>query len=315
MSDRQVKPLRPFNFKIVQEPLTGLLRNMDSDLQRRIKQVEAARDVDQYMQLTLLLIMLRVAINSYQAVGFLLTDLDQNPKRLDRFVIVVPPINRQIMDLWFTVVYLLDDFEPRRIIYEKGAYRELRKVLEESELRYGTDPESQDWLEDMREFAKRVETQSPLNDEEKRNPSSIPSWPHPHSLSEKPTKSQDFLKFLDKFLYGETSVEAHLKPAGLMLVAGIVLSDIAPEHVSQSDAVTTSLSHLKRRVEDRSIHQYKFRHLSRTVITLLGIISEIEMHCKLNNKEQAIKIWEQMAEYSADAKDIYEARYKAGLSS
>lgn len=302
MFGRQVKPLRPFNFKIVQEPLTGLLRNMDSDLQRRIKQVEAARDVQQYMQLTLLLIMLRVAINSYQAVGFLLTDLDEHPKRLDRFVIVVPPINRQIMDLWFTVVYLLNDFEPRRIIYEKGAYRELRKVLEESELRYGTDLEWQDWLEDMREFAKMVETQIPLSEQEKGIPSSIPSWPHPHSLSEKPTKSQDFLKFLDKFLYGETSVEAHLKPAGLMLVAGIVLSDIAPEH-------------LKRRVEDRSIHQYKFRHLSRTVITLLGIVSEIEMHCKLNNKEQAIKIWERMAEYSADAKDIYEARYKVDLSS
>ncbi len=268
MFDRQVKPLRPFDFKIVQEPLTGLLRNVDSDLQRRIKQVEAARDVEQYMQLTLLLIMLRVAINSYQAVGFLLTDLDEHPKRLDRFVIVVPPINRQIMDLWFTVVYLLDDFEPRRIVYEKGAYRELRKVLEESELRYGTDPEWQDWLEDMREFAKMLETQVPLSDEEKRNPSSIPSWPHPHSLSEKPTRSQDFLKFLDNLLYGETSVEAHLKPAGLMVVAGIVLSDIAPEH-------------LKRRVEDRSIHQYKFRHLSRTVITLLGIVSEIEMHCKL----------------------------------
>jgi hypothetical protein len=203
MFDRQVKPLRPFNFKIVQEPLTGLLRNMDSDLHRRIKQVEAARDMQQYMQLTLLLIMLRVAINSYQAVGFLLTDLDEHPKRLDRFVIVVPPINRHIMDLWFTVVYLLDDFEPRRIIYEKGAYRELRKVLEESELRYGTDPEWQDWLEDMREFAKMVETQIPLSEEEKRSPSSIPSWPHPHSLSEKPTKSQDFLKFLDKFLYGE----------------------------------------------------------------------------------------------------------------
>lgn len=71
----------------------------------------------------------------------------------------MPPINRQIMDLWFTVVYLLDDFEPRRIAYEKGAYRELRKTL-------------------VAEFAKKVETQLPLSDEEKRNPNSIPSWPH-----------------------------------------------------------------------------------------------------------------------------------------
>jgi hypothetical protein len=48
------KPLRQLNFTIIQEPLTGLLRNMDSDLQRRIKEVQAAGNVDEHRQLTLL---------------------------------------------------------------------------------------------------------------------------------------------------------------------------------------------------------------------------------------------------------------------
>jgi hypothetical protein len=50
------------------------------------------------------------------------------------------------------------------------------------------------------------------------------------------------------------------------------------------------------------------------VIVLLGIISEIELHCDLNNKDQAAKVWERLADYSRDAKDVYEARYKSLLS-
>ena len=55
--------------------------------------------------------MLRVAHNSYQALAFLLSDLDPHPKRLPRYVLIVPPVNRQIMDLWFSLVYIMDDFE------------------------------------------------------------------------------------------------------------------------------------------------------------------------------------------------------------
>ncbi len=91
------------------------------------------------------------------------------------------------------------------------------------------------------------------------------------------------------------------EPAGLLTVAGIVLADITPERV-------------RRNVEDRNIHQYKFHHSYRTILTLLGIISEIEIHCTLNNKEQTVKVWERLAEYHADTKDIYEARYKATLA-
>jgi len=301
MMDRNVKPLRRFDFRIVQEPLTGLLRNMDSDLRRRIEEVQAAGNVEEHRRLTLLLIMLRFAINSYQAVGFLLSDLDEHPKRLARFVVVVPPINRQIMDLWFTIVYMMDDFGPRSLAYELGSYKELRRQIDDSRKRYGADPEWEGWFEDMQDLVTMVEKQLSLTAEQKANPQSIVSWPHPHALTEKPSKSQSFLQFLHQLIYGEVSVEAHLKPAGLMVSAGILLSDIAPIEV-------------REKIEGRAIHQYKFRHMCLTVVTLLGIVSEIEMHCKLNNTEQAMKIWQRLAEYNADAKDVYEARYKSALS-
>jgi hypothetical protein len=297
----ELKPLRQLNFAIIQEPLTGLLRNMDSDLQRRIQDAQEANNVVEHRQLTLLLIMLRFASNSYQAVGFLLSDLDVHPKRLPRFVLVVPSINRQIMDLWFTLIYMMDDFGLRSLEYEQYAYRQLKENIDATRKRYGPDPDWQDWFAASQELHVLMETQIPLTNEQKANPEkTIPSWPHPHALSEKLTKSQKFLQFLHELVYGDTSVEAHLKPAGLMMGAGILLADLGPEH-------------LRKNVEERTIHQYKFRHFCRTVITLLGIISEIEIHCNLNNREQAVKIWQRLAEYNADAKDVFDAHYKTRL--
>jgi len=301
-ANRERKPLETVNFVLIQEPLTGLLRNTDSDLQRQLKGIETSRNFREYRELTLLLIMLRSAANSYQALCFLLSDTEENTKRLPRFVLVAPSINRQIMDLWFTLVYIMDDFSARTLMYEQASYRQLREQIEYARNRYGAAEEWRDWFEDMQELSDMMETQMPLTSEQKANPSSaIPAWPHAHGLTEKPTKSQTFLKLLHELLYSDTSIEAHLKPAGLMMAAGILFADIAPEH-------------FRKAVEERTIHQYKFRHFCRTVLTLLGIISEIELRCKLGNAEQASKIWKRLIERNADAKEIYDARYKADFS-
>jgi hypothetical protein len=215
------------------------------------------------------------------------------------YVLIVPPVNRQIMDLWFSLVYIMDDFKNRVLLYEQVAYRQLREQIDKIRKRYGSDPDWSDWLEDMEDLSKLMESEIPLTSEQKANPSKeISSWPSPHDLSTKPSKCQDFLKLLDEEIYGEVSIVAHLKPAGLMQAAGIALAYIAPE------------AH-KKMVEERTIHQFKFRNFFQTVITLLGIISEIEMYCKLGNAEQIAKVWQRMAARNHDARDIYEARYKA----
>ena len=137
-----------------------------------------------------------------------------------------------------------------------------------------------------------------ISSEQKADPSkTIPSWPHTHDLSTRPSQSQPFLKFLDDEIYGEMSIAAHLKPAGFMHASGLVLTDMFSDHQ-------------KMMIEHRAIHQFKFRHYFHTVIILAGIISEIEMHCKLGNAEQIGKVWQRMAEWNSNARDIYEFRYK-----
>jgi hypothetical protein len=297
---KKVKPLEHFDFSVVQRPLDGLLRNMDSDLRRRLDLLARTNDLNEIRRFTLLQLILRFAINSYHAVAFLLSDLDDHPRRQPRFVLVVPPINRQLMDLWFSLVFMMDDFGPRALAYDQCGYRELREQVDKMRKQKADDPEWQDWFHDMWDLASLMEKQIPLTTSQIADPSSIDYWLAPYKLARQPTKSQSFLKFLEDLLYHDTSAEAHLKPGGLFMSGSILLADIAPEE-------------LRRVIENRTIHQYKFRQYCRTVLTLLGIASEIELYCKMNNHEQLTKVWTILAGYNADTKDVYEARYQALL--
>jgi hypothetical protein len=212
------KPLERFDFSVVQKPLDGLIRNMDSDLKRRVDFIGKTNDLDELRRFTLLQIMFRFAANSYHAVGFLLSDLDVNPKRIPRFVVVVPPINRQIMDLWFSLVYMMDDFGPRALAFDQCGYRELCEETEKMRKQYGTNREWQDWFQDMADLKELMEKQIPLTDAQKKDLSKIDYWPGPFKLSKQPTKSQNFLKFLNDLVYHNTSAHAHLKPGGLFAV-------------------------------------------------------------------------------------------------
>jgi hypothetical protein len=305
------KPIKQVDFKIIQEPLTGLVINLDRDLQHRASEAEQRNQIDEARQFMALLIMLRFANNSYEAVSFLLSDVDQHSRRLPRFVLVVPSVCRQIMDLWFTLVYITDDFTPRLLEYQQGGYRELRQQIADTQRLYGADnPDWQDWYTDMGETSTMAETYykmtpaqlaDPIPTPSNKGKAAIQSWPYPHSLCQRQSKCQDFLKLLNDLFYAEASAYAHVKPSALAVCGGMLLADIAPPH-------------FQKVIEERTRHQFKFRHFCRVVIALLGIASEIEVQCNLNNKEQAKKVWERFSEHSPDAKDVFEARYKSLLS-
>ena len=118
------------------------------------------------------------------------------------------------MDLWFTLVYIMDDFEVRSLQYETYAFRQLREHVDSYKARYLADPDWQNWFQDMEGLSELMKSQLPLSAEQIADPKTILSWPHPHALTEKPTKSQGFLKFLHELIYGDTSIEAHLPSNG-----------------------------------------------------------------------------------------------------
>src|SRR5580698_2750208 len=103
MTKRHIpKPLREFNYKLVEERMDGLLINIDRDLQKRGNQALRANSLDDERCLTLLNLMIRFARNSYDAVRYIAGDTPEDPRRKPNYVMVIPAINRQLMDLLFS---------------------------------------------------------------------------------------------------------------------------------------------------------------------------------------------------------------------
>jgi hypothetical protein len=301
MAEQKLAPLEVFDAGIVQMPLQGLLRNMDSELTRLFKQAMTSHDREAERRLSLFLIMLRFTKNSYEAVSFLCSDSDDAPKRKREFALILPPTNRQLLDLLFTLVFMLDEFPARSMAYELSGYRQAREEYDKFQIRYGTHPKWQAQLLTLREWLPTMEKYFSITPEQKANPAQIKYWHAPYRLMKTPTKSQPFMEFLEKWLYGETSAQAHLNAAGLFSVAVFLISDFAPDDKQKT-------------IAERNFEKYKFRHFSRTLITVLAIASEIDNFCQLKNREALSRLWVLLGGYAEEAEDVYKMRYQAMLA-
>jgi hypothetical protein len=300
MVKTKLPPLEAFNAEVVQKPLQGLLININRQMERQLKQAAQSGDREAERWLSLSLTMARVTFNSYQAICFLVSTTEEHPRRKKEFALVIPPANRQLFDLLFTLVYMMDDFRIRSIDYELSGYRQLRETFNRFHTRFGKNPKWRQWFKEQRETRRLMEKYLAISTRQKRNPQKIPYWQSPFRLKQKATKSQKFMQFLDEWLYGEISAQAHLNAAGLLEVGQFVLVSFAPEDI-------------RHRIESRTIHQYTFRQFSRTLITVLAIATEIDTFCSLGYRTALANLWVLLGGWVEEAKDVYDQRYRAML--
>jgi hypothetical protein len=297
---RKLKPLVPFDVSLIQKRLDGLLINVDRDLHRRIKAAGAARNGDLVRQLTLMDVMIRIASNAYAALCYLTVDQGA-PHWRKNFALVMAPVNRQLMDMLFTLVYIRDDFAARALAYERASYRAFKEEYKLYQDAYSKLPEWKHFFLDQKMLLRLMASPLKITLAEKRNLKRIPRWKGPFKLSNQPSKSQPFLKWMEKWLYGDTSAEAHLSGAGLFYISPFLLADLADEQ-------------MKHAIESRAALQYHARHLSRTLMIVLAIATEIDAQFALNNHAAASYIWRILIEHSPEAKDMYAERYKSMLT-
>jgi hypothetical protein len=297
MTRNNEEPLVAFDARVVQAPLQGLFRNTDAELGRRLKRAMLLRDRNTERSLSLFLMLTRFTKTSYESVSFIASSMDDGSKRKKDFVLVLPPVNRQLMDMLFNIVYITDDFPSRSLDYELYGYRQAREQYDRVYTRFGTHPRWQQHFQQQRGFLQVMEKYLSITDEQKADPGSIRYWVGPARLIKRRTKSQAFLKFLDTWFYSETSAQAHLNPAGLFSVAMFLLSEFAPAGEREHE-------------EGRMLQQFTFKHFSRTLILVLAILSEVESFCHLNNKAALVHVWGLLNGYSEEADDVYKERYQ-----
>jgi hypothetical protein len=295
----KIKPMKRFDYGLVSAKLEGLLFNVDRDLQRKTNEFATQQDWTATRQVVSLNAAMRFTKNSYDAVRYLAADTPEDHKRKPTYILVTPTINRQLLDLLFTLVYMFDDYPNRALEYEKAGWRESVEEYNRLHARFGKDPD-QDWIDffagrkmGMDSMADYVGITAP----QRSDLTLVPRWGTPTQLMRKKTASKAFLEWLYEWFYQDTSRNAHLSSSGLFSVTPFVLAEIVGGYE-------------KEIVESHIIETFRFTQLSRLALIVLSIMSEVSTHFALGNYDSIAYLWQIFTDRVAEGKDLYEQRYK-----
>jgi hypothetical protein len=298
---RQFKPLRRFEYSLVAERMDGLLINIDRDLQRRGLRATQSGNHNADRCYMLLNLIVRFAQNSYDAVRYVAGNTPEDSRRRPNYALVVPTINRQVLDLLFSLVYMLDDFSVRSLQYQRAGWRELNEEYHLFKSHFSRDPAWTQHFKNVKGELTKMVSRFGIADKERKNPKLVPFWKHPFELKDEKTESRPFLRYLEKWLYADTSAQAHLSFGGLIMVAPFLVAGI----VGGQD---------EEWITGRTMRQYHFKHFSRTAIVTLAIATEIDCYCQLGNEKVAGYLWNIFGEYAAEAKEMLKQRYEKVLA-
>ena len=292
---RLVKPLMEFQFPLIGEKVRGLLINIDRDLERLSGDMTQVDLLGNHAHL--LNQFVRFATNSYESVLYFAGDTPDDPRRKANYAISIPPINRQLLDLLFTMVYLLDEFTPRVREYMRSGWREIFEERHQIMTTFSADPQYRQHAKNLENLLDDLGRGLCLTDEEKKNPRDFPYWPHPDQIQDRPSSSKAFLRHLNKWFYHDTSAQSHLTFGGLLKVSMFLLAD----RIEEGDRFV---------IQNRYFQQFRGQQLSRTLMITLAIATEADAYCRLRNKETIKYVWPILSETFVEAKELWDLRYR-----
>jgi hypothetical protein len=127
---------KPVEFKVVGEPLNKLLIAVGNKLSRdwpaQYQNVTGARE--------LFVIHLRIAHMTYRSALFPGGDTPADPNRLPEFCVSLPVLNRFILDILFTLLFLLEDVPNRCAWFRESDFRSLLSQIGRNRKRPSAEP-------------------------------------------------------------------------------------------------------------------------------------------------------------------------------
>lgn len=118
-----------------------------------------------------------------RSILFLCAEKPPDSNRLLEYSLSAPPLNRTILDNLFSLIFLLEDLPVRCLWYHKSAWREQRLELDRCVAEYGSAPNWQEWLKDLRAFCDFGVRLFQISPQEIANPKQIPSWPNAGAMA------------------------------------------------------------------------------------------------------------------------------------
>jgi len=247
----------------------------------------------------LVLSQLRIAINTCNAIRYLIAHKPPDPDRRPEFVSVTPVLERSIVDVLCNLIFLFNDLEANTSRYWKATWREQMEEHSRFKKTYEHLSEWAEWLSGSQTSIAEMKAVHKITSEEEAKPDLILYWPIPNQMAKNAglcDKRRDFLQYLIDWYYRIRSSAAHASGQGMLNHAVPLIGD---ESKKRADFFEQPLS----------------ESMFDTVTLMLAVISELESELNLGLAERACDLWTLVGEYCPGAKEVYEHRYQALLSS
>lgn len=249
----------------------------------------------------------RIAINTHQAIMYLVATSPKDPLRNPKFALVTPMLIRPLYEELVTIIFLLHDI-PNYIPYLfKTGYKERWLELQFQLKHHGHDPAWQDTIKGLKEQMKREADVMQLTPQQIADPdNSFRRWPQPPAMLTMLRKQHPnstaipFVEYINDWMYRKLSGQTHLNLSGLTRSGIHFSSDQARIHFGDNQEAA-----LKEQL-DRFLQEQLYFMWS----ILLSIASEIEAHFHYDLKERALELWHMLNKHSDYSLELFQRRYE-----
>lgn len=298
-----------FNYKIIRAPLNELLVSTGNLLERDWPSRYSHTKDGQIV----LLQYVRMAVSHFRAVTFLCADVGDTAVRSPLLALSVPPINRSILEIIFSVLYLLEDLSEHTKHYFRAAWRAEQEVLDQFQKRYGGRGRSRwdTYIANRTEKQVKMEAALPITPDEKNDLNKILRWPKMRQLRgrlKNSPRTLSYLEYLDDWFYRELSTQAHGEPTGVGEMGLYFLGMDELKLISGEDRDGVEL-----KLEAKLI-EFKTTQVWIAITLILSLLSEVEVHFGYGNKPKLLFVWTIINEYSQISEEVYKERYESLFS-
>ncbi|HXT62147.1 MAG TPA: hypothetical protein VN696_03845 [Pyrinomonadaceae bacterium] len=253
---------------------------------------------------------MRVAINTFDTIMFIVADSPKDPHRKPRFALSLPPLTRTLFEQLITFVFMIEDIPTYIPWLFKTGYTEYRIHFDHCIKYHGSDSAWQAYISQLKSEIVRLEKECSLNVDEIKNPKKrIGRWPTPGRMLDllkrdhKQSAPITFIEYVNSWLYRELSGQTHLNAVGITGRGSFFDNRIA-EHILGPDWEEALNEHLQ---------SYRHHQIYLTITLMLAIVSEVEGHFHFGRNQKARYLWTVFSEHSDITKEFWETRYSSLL--
>jgi len=245
----------------------------------------------------LLLITLKTCKTTYSAIKYLVADSPTDPNRDIEFGLAISPLNRQMADLLFVLVFVRQRPAQYCRWYHQAGWREISELIDKYKTIRKVPPNWDEKINEMEDRKVYLQNHYKIPKQMVNDPKLIKYWPTPSQMKNRNycnAKTYDFLEYLYIWIYRDLSQHSHFSGAGIIRTYSSLLLEEEQER-------------------EKALKKIKWNNFRVATTILISICTEVNHIGKYDRGNVLSFLWTLLIQDSGAAQDLFGKRYKLFL--